>query len=121
MLDPGEFETFDGRVGALTPTEADRPYLRRALDARAMPLFSGTRDMDVYRARLEDRWALLETLGGLRPGELTAAPWGGRPRPVQDGDTLTCRCAKGADCHRRWASPALTRSGWIVYLDGERL
>ena len=37
---------------------------------------------------------------------------------VQDGDTLTCTCAKGVDCHRRWAAPFLVKAGWRVVLDG---
>lgn len=70
-----------------------------------------------YREALERRW--LSDLYMLQPGILSAVNMSDAAGYViADGDTLCCACAKGADCHRRWAAPFLVRAGWRVVLDG---
>lgn len=128
MAKPRAWEHGEGIIHALVPTDqpAERVGAARAYYARmwldAALAARGTTDeertMLIYRAEYRSQ---LHTWGlaALAPGRLFA-----NTRPydwsvcISDGDTLLCACARGAECHRRWAAPFLVRAGWRVLLDG---
>jgi len=76
--------------------------------------------LDVYRDAMNKHWRGAAFNDMLRPGHLPWARHGDRVAcaPVDDGDTLLCACARGAECHRRWYAPHLVAAGWRVILDG---
>lgn len=104
-----------GRVNVLAPLGALEPLMLAAIQERK----SGKQTTDCmirYRAAYEHHLAQSD----LRPTRLFVPPMPGTIGCylVEDGDTLTCTCAKGVDCHRRWAAPFLVKAGWRVVLDG---
>ncbi len=119
MLNPRRWERGDGEVTALVPLGPAMRLLPALIEQRRRGGVVDPALVAEYRRLLEEGWeGQLTPLNHLRPGALFAAgpPNGGRW--VADGDTLLCACAKGADCHRRWAAPFLVRAGWRVILDG---
>ncbi len=101
-----------GRVNVLAPLGALEPLMLSAIQERKSGDQSGYW-MRRYRAEYEHHLSQ-NNLAPWRLGVVTDDDFGF----VQDGDTLTCTCAKGVDCHRRWAAPYLVRAGWRVVLDG---
>ena len=110
MARPRAWEHGIGRCRKLTPMD-ETDLMREALRTRAPEAVAA------YRGALERRWEA--DLYGMRPGLLVATNMGDAAGYViKDDDTLCCACAKGAECHRRWAAPFLVRAGWRVILDG---
>lgn len=101
-----------GRVNVLAPLGALEPLMLAAIKERKSGIDS-TDCMTRYRAAYEYHLSQ-NNLEPWRLGVVTDDDFGF----VQDGDTLTCTCAKGVDCHRRWAAPYLVKAGWRVILDG---
>ena len=101
-----------GRVNVLAPLGALEPLMLAAIKERKSGIDS-TDCMTRYRAAYEYHLSQ-NNLAPWRLGVVTDDDFGF----VQDGDTLTCTCAKGVDCHRRWAAPYLVKAGWRVILDG---
>lgn len=113
MARPRLWERGLGTVLALCPVGAEVAAMRRALADRENA--DARRE---YREMIEARWTNASAFPmALEPGRLLAFADG--PIVVADGDTLCCACARGAECHRRWAAPFLARAGWSVVLDGE--
>lgn len=116
-------ECGDGFVEILRPT-IEEWELGRVLVADRR---TGTPDphaLAAYRGSMEARWERALRMGQLRPGRLAyhsirgGMGFGGMPSEVPDGAILTCSCAAGAECHRRWLAPFTARAGWTVTLDG---
>lgn len=109
---PRAWEHGDGICRKLAPLDGAEPDLLRAALARRTP-----EAVAAYRRTIETRWTSDAYM--LQPGMLTAVrPSANAGYILADGDTLCCACARGADCHRRWAAPFLHRAGWSVVLDG---
>ena len=107
MVRPRRWEHGEGCIYQLMPRSADLAELR-SNDISADDYF------DRFR-RLMSGWG-----GELSPGRLMAASRCARfQRPVEDGDTGCCSCARGTPCHRRIAAEFLHAAGWRVMLDGE--
>lgn len=101
-----------GRVNVLAPLGALEPLMLAAIEERKSGI--GSHECMIrYRAAYEHHLSQ-NNLSPWRLGVVTDNDFWF----VQDGDTLTCTCAKGIDCHRRWAAPYLVKAGWRVILDG---
>jgi hypothetical protein len=112
---PPHWARGQGRVNVLAPLGALEALMLEAIKERKSgePTYYA---MIRYRAAYEHHLAQ-NNLAPWRLGVVTDDDFGF----VQDGDTLTCTCAKGVDCHRRWAAPYLVKAGWRVILDGEEV
>lgn len=122
MARPRTWERGEGTVIALAPIGAREQLMRLALDEREHG--NATVAMEAYKVAMIADFERCVPM--LRPMQLMAfgdgrGMGGGLSTEVADGDTLCCACAKGADCHRRWAAPFLVRAGWRVILDGEEM
>lgn len=109
MARPRAWEHGEGVVVALQPRDETRHLMVSALADR-----SNVEAMATYLRAMEVRWRAATDLGPGRLECVTATGLG----LVHDGDTLCCACARGAECHRRWAAPFLVAAGWRVILDG---
>lgn len=112
---PPHWARGQGRVNVLAPLGALEALMVEAIKERK----SRTESNDCmirYRAAYEHHLAQ----NNLSPWRLGVVADDGFEF-VQDGDTLTCTCAKGVDCHRRWAAPFLVNAGWRVILDGKEV
>jgi hypothetical protein len=111
-------ERGEGRVEILRPNPIEWDAGQRLVAARreGRPLDPAL--LRHYRGSMEARWEAALARGELVPGRLRRTLDGVTEPLVADGAILTCSCAAGVDCHRRWAAPFLIRAGWDVVLDG---
>jgi hypothetical protein len=118
MARPRAWEHGVGTARALVPPVSAQSLLPRLLDSRHSGENPGLL-LDVYRTLCENHFEarVSQMFHGLL-GDIDAD---GFRNLVADGDTLCCACARGAECHRRWAAPFLVRAGWRVVLDGEEV
>ncbi len=120
MARPRAWEVGEGTVIDLAPQSGDftTAMMIQALAERGTA--EGEVSMHRYKTAMESRWQIKELALGPRHLLWIAPPGmgGGMVSNVHDGDTLCCACAKGVECHRRWAAPFLVRAGWRVILDG---
>jgi hypothetical protein len=119
MARPRAWEHGDGAVTWLVPQGDEIQLMREALALRNAAKLPAALNgpMGRYQATIKARWAGNEA--AMEPGQLAAWVKGEGFVAVRHGDTLLCACARGAECHRRWAAPYLRGAGWRVLLDGE--
>lgn len=119
MAAPRRWEHGDGLVQLAAPSPG------------ALRLVQATGDIAGYRRLLMDRWdGLGALLSPLPPtGQATGLHLadGDALRPVRDGDSLLCACARPSSpkrthpCHLELLAPYLVRAGWDVVLHGQRI
>lgn len=123
MAAPRHHELGQGKVAEAAPDLTDLHAVR-----------AGLMSIEDYRAACTVRFAFFVSLGRYRPDTLACVTRAHleqdvRPhnRPVEDGDTLFCACARPDSprrthpCHLEWLAPVLVRAGWDVVLYGRRL
>jgi hypothetical protein len=119
MARPRHFERGDGRLDQCAPKAE---WLRAVQNDRL--------SLGRYRKLCEEWFGTFRLLGSYNPGALsfktpTVNPTG--MRPVEDGDTLYCACARPDSpkrthpCHLELLAPFLVRAGWDVVLHGRWL